>query len=236
MTETANLGLPLLAEAQAQKHVTVNEALVRLDAVGQLRLLSVTQTLPPAVAADGDCYGVPFGAVNAWSGQEGRVAVWSNGGWLFLTPSLGWRGWVADVAAVAVFDGSDWVVGAVALSPNGAATRQDILEVDHVIAAGNSSSLVGAIPAHSMVIGVTGRVSGTISGTLTGWRLGVAGADNRYGSGLGLNVGSWVRGLTGAPVTYYADTDLLLSAEAGDFAGGSVRLCVHLLQLDLPNL
>ena len=87
-----------------------------------------------------------------------------------------------------------------------------------------------------MVIGVTGRVSGTISGALSGWRLGISGADNRYGSGLGLNVGSWIRGLTGAPVTYYADTDLLLTPEGGDFAGGSVRICVHLLQLELPNL
>ncbi len=33
MTDTTRLGLPLLAPAQAQKHVTVNEALGRLDAV-----------------------------------------------------------------------------------------------------------------------------------------------------------------------------------------------------------
>ena len=34
MTDTSQLGLPLLEPAQAQKHVTVNEALVRLDAPG----------------------------------------------------------------------------------------------------------------------------------------------------------------------------------------------------------
>ena len=35
MTDTANLLLPLLQAAQAQKHVTVNEALLRLDALVQ---------------------------------------------------------------------------------------------------------------------------------------------------------------------------------------------------------
>ena len=39
MAETAKLTLPLLEAAQAQKHVTVNEALVRLDAAAHLTLL-----------------------------------------------------------------------------------------------------------------------------------------------------------------------------------------------------
>ena len=36
MARTAQLDLPLVAPSQAQKHVTVNEALARLDAVAQL--------------------------------------------------------------------------------------------------------------------------------------------------------------------------------------------------------
>ena len=35
MASTAQLALPLVAPAQAQKHVTVNEALARLDAAAQ---------------------------------------------------------------------------------------------------------------------------------------------------------------------------------------------------------
>ena len=61
MSNTPRLGLPLLQAAQAQKYVTVNEALVLLDGVGQLSLLSAETTLPPALANDGDCYGVPVG-------------------------------------------------------------------------------------------------------------------------------------------------------------------------------
>ena len=36
MAKTAQLDLPLVMPAQAQKHVTVNEALARLDAAAQL--------------------------------------------------------------------------------------------------------------------------------------------------------------------------------------------------------
>ena len=50
MSETTQLGLPLLQPAQAQKHVTVNEALVRLDGLTQLVLASATVTAPPVSA------------------------------------------------------------------------------------------------------------------------------------------------------------------------------------------
>ena len=40
MSSTANLALPLVAAAQAQKHVTVNEAFERIDASGYGRCLA----------------------------------------------------------------------------------------------------------------------------------------------------------------------------------------------------
>ena len=64
MANTPRLGLPLLQAAQAQKHVTVNEALVRLDGLGQLSLVSLAVSAPPGLANDGDCYGLPVGSVN----------------------------------------------------------------------------------------------------------------------------------------------------------------------------
>ena len=50
---TANMDLPLLMPAQAQKHVTVNDALLRLDGQVDLVLQSLTRTTPPEVVADG---------------------------------------------------------------------------------------------------------------------------------------------------------------------------------------
>ena len=42
--------------------------------------------------------------------------------------------------------------------------------------------------------------------------------------------------LTSTPQTYYSDTDLLLTGEGGDFAGGDIRLAVHLMNLTIPSL
>lgn len=234
MSNTANLGLPLLQAAQAQKHVTVNDALVRIDAAAQLVLQSVDQNTPPGLANDGDCYGVAAGAVNEWAGQDGKVAVRANGGWVFLSPQRGWRARIVDREADALHDGSAWVSGALALSANGAATRHEVVEIDHVLAAGPTDTVTAALPAGTVVLGVTGRVIAPISGTLASWRIGVAGSDNRYGSGLGLAQGSFLRGLTASPQAYYSDTDLLLTGEGGDFAAGTIRLAVHLWRLDIP--
>lgn len=234
MTNSPRLGLPLLQAAQAQKHVTVNEALVLLDGVGQMSLISATTTVPPGLASDGDCFAVASGSVNAWAGNIGDVAIYSNGGWVFVTPQKGWRAWVQDVQAAAIYDGNIWIAGAVALSTNNAATVQEVIEIDHTLAAGTTDLVLAAIPAFSVVFGVTGRVTSAVTGTLATWRLGVSGSDNRYGSGLGVAQGSWVRGLTSAPLTYYSATDLMLSGEGGDFSGGVVRLAVHLMRLDVP--
>ena len=235
MTNTPRLGLPLLQAAQAQKHITVNEALVLLDGLGQLVLASTTSTTPPGLANDGDCYAIPVGGVNEWAGHDGEIAIYSNGGWVFAAPQRGWKAWVVDLESFAMFDASGWLAGGVALSANNAATVQEVLEFDHVIGAGTTSVATAAIPAHSIVLGVTGRVLTAISGTLGSWRLGVATSDNRYGSGLGVSQGAWVRGLTGSPQTYYSATDLLLTGESGDFAGGEVRFAVHLPRLNLPD-
>ncbi len=236
MADTVNFALPLLVAAQAQKHVTVNEALARLDALAQLRLESLVTTTPPAVVGEGLAYAVPAGAVNAWNGQAGKIAVGANGGWVFVTPRAGWRAWVVDSGRLALFDGSDWREDALAVSSGGAATLHRVIEFDHAITAGTSNTTNVVIPNGAQVIGVTGRVTAAITGTgLTGWELGVAGATNRYGSGLGLGVGSWLRGLTGQPVTYWADTPLELTALGGSFASGTVRLAIHLVELTMPR-
>ncbi|RMF35075.1 MAG: DUF2793 domain-containing protein [Alphaproteobacteria bacterium] len=235
MANTPEFDLPLLAAAQAQKHVTVNEALSRLDALVHPRITLPALTTPPATANEGECYQVAAGATGAWAGQDGMLAVWLNGGWSFSTPKQGWRGFDQVQGAPVLFDGTAWIADAVAASAGGAATIQRVIETDHSLAAGASSATAALIPANAQVIGVTARVIADITGSATGWSLGVAGATNRYGSGLGLAKNSWAQGLSGAPVTYYADTSLILTAEGGTFAGGAVRLAVHLTELVIPR-
>ena len=236
MSNTTQLGLPLVQAAQAQKHVTVNEALMRLDGLVQLVLVSKTLTVPPVAVVDGSCYAVPVGAVNAWSGQEGAIAIGANGGWDFVAPQRGWRAFIADEGEAAVFDGADWRDGFVTLSPHNAGMAMRVVEADHVIASGATSATGFIIPSNAVVVGVTGRVLTDITGTLGTWSLGNPGAPTRFGSGIGTGAGSWVRGLLSQPTAYYAPEVLHLEASGGDFAGGTVRFAIHYLQIGLPDL
>jgi len=127
MDETTQLKLPLVQASQAQKHVTVNEALMRLDGLAQLRLQSVSEATPPGTVVDGECWFVPAGAVNAWAGQGGRIAIGANGGWVFLAPQVGWRAWIVDSATDALWDGTAWQPPVMAASPSGAASRMQVL-------------------------------------------------------------------------------------------------------------
>lgn len=236
MSSTNQLGLPLLQPAQAQKHVTVNEAMTRLDGLVQLVLISKSVSLPPAVVVDGASYGVPVGAVNEWAGQDGRIAIGTNSGWEFVDPKRGWRATILDEGGSAQYDGIAWRTGMVTLSPNNAGLSLKVAEIDHAITTGPMSTTAIAIPANAVVFGATARVTVNITGTLTSWALGNPGAVGRYGSGLGLAAGSWVRGLLGQPTTFYAPEAMQLDAEGGDFAGGEVRIAVHYLELALPDL
>lgn len=236
MARTAQLDLPLIMPAQAQKHVTVNEALARLDAATQLRVVSSVVATPPATATDGTGFLIPDSAAGEWQGKAGRIAVWSNGGWVYLSPKAGWRAWDESRPGYQMFDGAGWVPDAVAVSPNGAGAGWRVIEFDHVVAAGGTNSTSVVIPNQAQVLGVTGRVIVALSGSgLASWRIGVAGADARYGSGLGIGLNSYLIGLSGAPVTYYAPTPLLLSADGGSFGAGSIRLALHLVQLEAPR-
>lgn len=235
MAETFRLALPLLDPAQAQKHVTVNEALVRLDALVQVNLASIGGTTPPGSPAEGEVHAVGNGATGLWAGQDGYLALYLNGGWAFVAPSIGFRGWNASAGVPVTFDGVDWIEGAGSVSPNGAGFVHRTVEIDHAVGTGATSTVSAAIPADAVVYGITGRVLTAIGGA-TSFEIGVPGSTNRYGSGFGTGAGSWARGITGNPLAYYAATDIVLMAVGGAFVGtGTFRLAVHFAELTLPR-
>jgi hypothetical protein len=109
MSDTStHLGLPYLAAAQAQKHVTHNEALRLLDAMVQLSVLDRTRTTPPASPADGDRHLVASGATGLWAGWDLNVAFWVDGVWMRLVPRPGWLVWIAAEQVFVVWNGSAW--------------------------------------------------------------------------------------------------------------------------------
>ncbi len=114
MAETVRLKLPLLAAAQAQKHVTHNEALAALDTLVQLSVIDKDLATPPMSPTEGDCYVVAGSATGAWTGWETRIARFIDGAWRSYIPAEGWRAYVEDEAVSYVFDGAAWVTLAIA--------------------------------------------------------------------------------------------------------------------------
>ncbi|MGO4525579.1 DUF2793 domain-containing protein [Microvirga sp. 2MCAF35] len=108
MSSTPHLALPLLAAAQAQKHVTHNEALAVLDALVQLAVKERSRTAPPASPEEGDRFLVGAGAAGVFAGQEGNIALFDLGSWRFFTPRSGWRAYVEAEDLLIVFDGDEW--------------------------------------------------------------------------------------------------------------------------------
>ncbi|MEM6971935.1 MAG: DUF2793 domain-containing protein [Pseudomonadota bacterium] len=232
MTETMRLGLTLLEAAQAQKHVTVNEALLRLDAGMAVTVDGVGIDAPPSVV-DGAVYIVGVAPTGDWSGHAGDIAYGIGGGWAFVTPGAGRRVSTGLGGDEYVYDGQAWRRGFVAGAASGAYTAMRVLEVDETLTPGASHVTAAVIPAGSLVIGVTGRVTEALGGA-TSWMLGVAGADDRYGSGLGAGAGSYALGYTGSPLAYYAETPLVMTSGDAPFSSGRVTLCVHLIEIFPP--
>jgi hypothetical protein len=106
--DTTILSLPLILPAQAQKHVTHNEALIALDLMVQLTVIDRSRAVPPALPVLGDRHIVAAGATGAWAGQVGRIAFFSETGWQFTQPLPGWRAHVLAEGQTAVFDGLVW--------------------------------------------------------------------------------------------------------------------------------
>ena len=106
--QTPNLALPFIMPAQAQKHVTHNEAIERLDMIVQLTLEASDAVTPPAQALEGQAWALAASPGGDWAGQGGQIATWRGGGWLYVAPREGWMAWVKDATELQVFTGATW--------------------------------------------------------------------------------------------------------------------------------
>lgn len=105
--QTPNLSLPFIMPSQAQKHITHNEAIRRLDALTQMAAESRVLTQPPAAPANGMAYLIPEGATGEWIGHDNEIAAFQDGTFIFLTPKAGWRVYVRN-EGLFVYDNDSW--------------------------------------------------------------------------------------------------------------------------------
>jgi hypothetical protein len=109
--QSARLALPYLAAGQMQKHVTLNEALTRLDALVQATAVSRTVAVQPAAPADGDLHVLPAGAEGAaWSAfGAGELARAEAGVWTVVDAPEGALVFIADAGEFVVRRDGGWM-------------------------------------------------------------------------------------------------------------------------------
>ncbi|MBD8893486.1 DUF2793 domain-containing protein [Roseibium litorale] len=241
MSDTIRLALPLLAAAQAQKHVTHNEALQRLDALTQPLIQSRSLSGPPLDPDSGALWLVASSGTGDWSGKDGRLALWLDGAWLFLTAFEGMTALVADEEAVITYLGGVWRQQAglirentlLAASSHGAETRIAVLEETLSGLSGAYVETSPLIPNRAVVFGVSTRTVTAVTGAAS-YDCGLAGEVSKFGGSLGISQGASNAGVIG-PTAFYSDTPVRLTANGGSFTGGTVRVAVHCMLPVVPQ-
>ena len=110
-TATPRLALPYLAASQAQKHVTLNQAMAALDGLIQTAVLSRVLAVQPSAPTDGQMWMLPAAASGAaWAGAPiGTVMRFEAGAWAALPVVVGQTVFVRDEKKLLTFMGDSWV-------------------------------------------------------------------------------------------------------------------------------
>ena len=205
---TANLEMPYILPSQAQKHVTHNEALQRLDAVTQLTI-KTSLAAPPSAPEEGECYLVSTGASGTFSGKGGKLAFRQDGSWIFITPKTGWRAWFIDDEVLKIHDGSGFAHDAIG-TPDFLGINTSADSSNRLAVAADASLLTHDGSGHQLKIN---KAAATDTASLlfqTGWsgraEMGLAGND-AFSIKVSGNGATWrdalTIGATGAVLTPY---------------------------------
>ena len=237
MTTTPDLGIPELAQSQANPDITHNEALVLIQALLN-GALSIGDTAPPGSPAEGDIYVLGASPTGAWAGRGNCIAIYWGGAWRFVpgnddngTPIVmgarheGLTVYVRDVASSYTWGGSPlaWIVTAqadAALDARFVNVTGDTMTGNLIIAAGSKFGL-GVTPTEVVDVQATGAgnaVRFQFSGEDT-----VAFRLRRFGTSGGLtNTMQRARGTIAAP-TAVLNLDLLGAVFIAGHGGTTFR-------------
>lgn len=108
--ETIRHNLPLLAVSQAQKEITHNEALTRVDAL--LHPVVEAELPSPPVVTDSDwgkCWLIAGSPTGDWTGKSRQIAVWAGGSWRFIVPCVGMRVRLLPAGVELIWMDDSWI-------------------------------------------------------------------------------------------------------------------------------
>lgn len=102
------LSLPYIQPAQAQKHITHNEAIQLLDLLVQLRITEFDAVTPPVTPQDGAVYALGVATSGVWTDQAGRLAQYTNNTWHFVDAPEGSLATKADTRDLYTYQNAEW--------------------------------------------------------------------------------------------------------------------------------
>lgn len=100
---SVNNNIPFVPENTVDPAAGLNQAINVIDALLQVRVLTLGDNSPPSAPAEGDRYIVGTAPTGNWAGHANKLARWQSGGWEFYGAAI----------AVNVVDNSLWVSGEV---------------------------------------------------------------------------------------------------------------------------
>ncbi len=113
--------LPYLVVGQAQKEITHNQALVRIDALLH-PLIEAELSAPPGALTEsqaGKCWLVGSGATAEWVSKQKHIACWDGSGWQFITPMDSMRLFNKAIGSEMAFKYGAWVSNTPILNASG---------------------------------------------------------------------------------------------------------------------
>jgi hypothetical protein len=199
---SARLDLPFIAPSQAQKHVTHNEAVQRLDLLVQMALDGFEATEPPAAPEVGARYALGQGAMGAWAGQDGQIALFLGEGWTFVAPQEGWIATARGTTDLRLYQSGTWHSFPERVARLGIATDAD--DVNRLSVTAEATLLNHAGAGHQLKINKA--TAGTTASLLfqTGFsgraEMGIAGQDD-FSIKVSANGTAWTEALRVNAVT-----------------------------------
>lgn len=85
---SANNNIPYVPENTIDPAAGLNESINVIDALTQIRVVSVGTNTPPASPATGARYIVGTAPTGAWAGQANKLARWLDGQWSFFDAAI----------------------------------------------------------------------------------------------------------------------------------------------------
>lgn len=152
MTTTNHLAITLVEQSQAQKEITVNTALTRIDAVLNSGVVTRTLSTPPGSPAAGAVYIVGSSPTGDWTSHANHIAYFDQI-WRFIIPGEGMTLWVNDEDVIYSYNGTNWQSSALVISVTltGTAHTLDESYIRKTIFFTNSSAVTFTLPNSTYV-------------------------------------------------------------------------------------